>query len=124
MFIRKRQVKGRYGKVYTYYGIVETHRENGKVRQKLLYNMGKLSTVAECIQEAQKDLNYWRSQDQAKLEKYAAMGGFRLDRDHVAKRCAHYQAEIDWLKDAATRVTKVKPLRHLSLWELWVSQQK
>ena len=78
MFIRKRCVKTKR-KVYEYYGIVETVRgPDKKPRQKMLYDMGKLRTVAECVAKAQKQLDYWLRQDQQQLEAWAATIGMEV----------------------------------------------
>jgi hypothetical protein len=90
MFIRKRCVNTK-GKSYEYHSIVETRRENGKPRQKLLYNMGRRATIAECIEEEQKRLDFWRR---------------NYDPDQVVCPCARTQARIDWLKDAANKMTE------------------
>jgi hypothetical protein len=45
MFIREKKVKG-----IVYRSLVENHREGGKVRQRVLYTLGKRrKTLAECI---------------------------------------------------------------------------
>jgi hypothetical protein len=115
VFVRKRQVKSN-GKVYEYYGLAETRRENGKVKQALLYNMKKHLTIEACIDDARRRLAYWEEQDQARLTAYAAMAGMRLDPDHVAKQRARMQEEINFLNDAAARVvTKAAVPSDLSL---------
>lgn len=97
MFIRKRQVKSN-DTVYTYYGVVEAFRdEGGKPRQRLLYNMSTRSSIAQCIQDAESRLAYWREREPAMLN--AATAG-----DVVAMERARLRREIDWLKDAAARM--------------------
>src|SRR5450759_3497841 len=107
MFIRQRHVKAR-GKTYVYYSIVETTREDGKPRQRTVYDMGRRATIAECIRDARGRLEYWLGQDQQKMDMLAAMVGMRTDPDHVAKARARCQAEIDLLADLAAKVGVTK----------------
>src|SRR5689334_798480 len=102
MFIRSRKVRGPNGAVYVYNSIVETQRVDGKVRQKMLYNMGKRSTIQECIAEHQKWLDHWLSMSEGQYALRARMAGFRsINPNEVAESRAYYQEKIDWLKQAA-----------------------
>jgi hypothetical protein len=113
MFIRKRQVKSN-DTVYTYYGVVEAFRdEGGKPRQRLLYNMGTRSSIAQCIQDAESRLAYWREREPATENGFlsgpsvsewpVAMAG-----DVVAAECARLRREIAFLNDAAARMGHVR----------------
>lgn len=105
MFIRSRQVKGRSGQTYVYHSIVQTYRaEDKKPRQKTLFDMGKHRTIDECIARAQKQLDYWLAQDQRQLETWAGALGMEVVPDLVITERARWQREIDWLRDAATKV--------------------
>jgi hypothetical protein len=108
MFMRKRNVIGPNGYQYTYYGIVESVLVDGKPRQKMLYNMGTRKTIAECIDREQERLDYWQKQDQSTLSAMGAIGGFRLPPMHVAEMRARYQKQIEFLKDAATKLRSAK----------------
>src|SRR5580704_1795011 len=45
MFIREKKVKG-----VVYRSLVESHRDGGRVRQKVLYTLGRdRKTIAECV---------------------------------------------------------------------------
>jgi len=48
MFIRKRELNGQ-----TYYSIVESYRESGRVRQRTVVSLGQCSTVNEAIKECE-----------------------------------------------------------------------
>src|ERR1019366_9956922 len=65
MFVRRRYVKGRDGKRYEYFSVVEAFRKDGKPRQRTLYNMGTRSSIAQCIQDAESRLAYWREREPA-----------------------------------------------------------
>ena len=94
MFIRQRHVTGPNGQRYTYYSIVETTRESGKPRQKMLYNMGTHSTIEQCIAKEQELLGWlWQPPEH-----------------YVAER-AHRQAKIDFLNDALSKVSRQRENR-------------
>jgi hypothetical protein len=107
MFIRKRQVTGPNGQRYTYYAIVETVRIDGKPRQKLLYNMGKRKTIAECIELERKKLGWHQPKAYVKTAATLAGVGFRMPRMPREEMCAKYQKQIDFLEDLAAKLKVV-----------------
>ncbi len=51
MFIRKRTYKTKYG-ISESYQAIETYRENGKVKQKILANLGRFPTPERALEDA------------------------------------------------------------------------
>jgi hypothetical protein len=51
-FIRKRKCRGEWSEKRGQhsYQLVETYRENGKVKQRIVANLGHLPTVAQAIE--------------------------------------------------------------------------
>jgi hypothetical protein len=93
MFIRERHVKGPNGTRYTYYGIVETVRVDGKPRQKLLYNMGKRRTITECIAREALSVELWE------VAFKRSSGG-----EDQRREIEWHRAKIEFLKDAAAKL--------------------
>lgn len=57
MFIREKRVKN-----VIYRSLIESYRQNGKVRQRLLYNLGRdRTTLAECIAWERRRLDSMRA---------------------------------------------------------------
>jgi hypothetical protein len=83
MFIRQRRVKGKDGTVYTYFGLVESRRVGGKVRQRLVFNMGTRATIEECVQ-----------QEEWKLERFRANNAPEM----VAELCSRLESRIAFLR--------------------------
>src|SRR5579872_3402771 len=54
MFIRRKLVNG-----VTYYALVESYRQNGKVCQRVIVPLGQSSTIKEAIAKAEADIEFW-----------------------------------------------------------------
>ena len=55
MWIRKRTYGTKYG-LSTHYHVVESYRENGKVRQRYICNLGEHPTAEDALSEAEQKL--------------------------------------------------------------------
>jgi hypothetical protein len=87
MFIRQRRVKGKNGTVYSYFGLVESRRTGGKVRQRLVFNMGTRPTIEECIR-----------QEEWKVERFRANNAPEI----VAEPCSRLESRIAFLRRVVT----------------------
>lgn len=54
-YVRKKRVKG-----YEYYQLVESYRENGKVRQRMLEHLGEYPTVQAAIEGYSRAVEHYR----------------------------------------------------------------
>jgi hypothetical protein len=54
-FIRRKQVNGT-----TYYSLVESVRENGRVRQRVIVSVGQCATIDEAIEVETNELAFWQ----------------------------------------------------------------
>ena len=105
MFIRKRQVKARNGKTYTYHSIVESVRVDGRVRQKVLYDMGSW-TFKNCLRREQRALRMWAEEKlPARIRTYQKLGGLPQSLP-TAEEFAHKRAEIQSRIDLLERVRR------------------
>jgi hypothetical protein len=60
-YVRKKRVKAKkHVKVYEYYQLVESYRENGKVRQRMLVHLGEYPTVEAAIEGVSRLLKRYR----------------------------------------------------------------
>ncbi len=62
-FVRTKRVDGN-----EYHQLVESYRENGRMRQRVLAHLGKASTLEEAIQDTTKELEKLRAEQQALLD--------------------------------------------------------
>jgi hypothetical protein len=93
-FIRRR-LSGKQDDSYSYQ-IIETYREGGKVRQRILYNMGPSPTIESAMEvqhkamaDYQKKLDYYLDQ---RNKPYSERGAYRSDSDvndwiEIEQRC-------------------------------------
>jgi hypothetical protein len=47
----------------TYYYLVESYRENGRVRQRTIAYLGRYSSVEDALTRLPKDIERWKDQD-------------------------------------------------------------
>ena len=59
MFIRKRTYYSkRYGRETASYQVIQTYREGGKVKQRVIYNLGPNPSLNDVLKEAKEKMNY------------------------------------------------------------------
>ncbi len=73
MFIREKRVKD-----VIYRSLIESYRQNGKVRQRLLYNLGRdRTTLAECVAWERGRIGFMRAYPQTfseeRVERHARL---------------------------------------------------
>ena len=110
-FIRKRlSSRGRDGERYSYQ-LIETYRDGGKVKQRVLINLGRSATLEQAEKDATKSLEFW-AREVAGMGKFPWLG---TEEDHKKyRRYASWRAEcekafIENLAAIAARVTLRTP---------------
>ncbi len=58
MFIRKRTYKLKSGRITESYQVIETYRENGKIKQKIIINLNRFSDPVKALKYAQMRLGW------------------------------------------------------------------
>jgi len=58
MFIRKRTYKLKSGRITESYQVIETYRENGKIKQKMIINLNRFSDPEKALEYAQMRLEW------------------------------------------------------------------
>lgn len=65
-FIRKRY-SGKYrGRDNYSYQVIETYREGGKVKQRVLINLGPSPTIEQALERARKGIEFWTREAQGR----------------------------------------------------------
>ena len=83
MFIRKKKARDRQ-----WYQLVESHRDNGKVRQRVLATLGPVDAIGSCS-NVSRAIWYWRDHlemNEAKLENLRQLRPWSAPRRHLADK--------------------------------------
>ena len=72
----------------TYYALVESYRENGKVKQRILCPLGKSPTFEDAIKRQKKFAAFWPdAPEEIKIEREERMRTLKYwKRNHTSKR--------------------------------------
>jgi hypothetical protein len=101
MFIRRKIVRG-----VSYYALVESYREKGKVRQRILCALCRDSTLDAAIARAIRHLAFWRREN----ERWTARDG--RPSDYAIATISESEQRIKVLQDWKERSDrKAKPVR-------------
>jgi len=99
------RLTGKNGKRYTYHAVVEAVRIDGKPRQRLIYDMGKRATIAECIKAERKRLaSIATLAGYAEADEKAGRKAQFFSSADVAVMRAHHEQQIEFLEDVEKRI--------------------
>jgi hypothetical protein len=111
-FIRKRLSSTcRYGETYTHQ-LIETYRDHGKVKQRVLANLGRSTSVEEALAIARENLDFWQRRPASGPRGPNWYTGARRrlrakaearHRDERTRDVARYQAQVDALESVVSR---------------------
>jgi predicted patatin/cPLA2 family phospholipase len=106
-FVRKKKVKR-----YEYYQLVESHRVDGKPRQRVIMHLGKEPTVDAALENWPKEIKYLRRRAKNHGDHYENMTEEQKNQRYFKEKFKEIAESAEMQADALqTRLNKLRNLR-------------